>query len=108
LEGRAARVSPAGNGKDDRYVIEVVVQEESRRPLRHISSLSFAAVRPGADERPATGQAASGPSADEDEYVSRTLDDLLSALILPPEDGTAPTREHLSGLLARVRIPTLC
>ena len=37
------------------------------------------------------------------------LDDLLSALILPPEeDARRKGVHHISGQIARIRLPTLC
>jgi hypothetical protein len=101
LDGRAVRVAPKASSG---YAIEVEVQEETERPIRRHSSMSFEAVRP-ADNPPQAAPSPSSPDADE---VSRTLDDLLAALILPPDDDAHASRcHHLSGQLARVRLPTL-
>jgi hypothetical protein len=44
----------------------------------------------------------------DDEEVTRALDDLLSALILPPEKDAPRKRAHqLSGQLASIKMPTL-
>jgi hypothetical protein len=46
---------------------------------------------------------------ESDEEVTHVLDELLSALILPPEDDASRRRHtHLSGELSRIRLPTLC
>jgi hypothetical protein len=110
LDGLATRVVRGDDPRHpERYRIDVRVQEETRRPLRHISSLTFPAVRPGA---PTSAPAAVPPAEPldglEEDDLSRTLDDLLSALILPPAaDGEGTKREHLSGMLSRVRLSTL-
>ncbi len=100
LEGRAVRVSPrvaAPRGSPDGFDIEVEVDQETARPVRLHSSLSFPAVRPD-DPAGASPVPAPAPS-------SEALDDLLAALILPPEDP--PRRHHLSGQMARIGLPSL-
>jgi hypothetical protein len=78
--------------------------------------MSFQRVRP---EELEAGEAASGAlpiasapaalAADDSGGVTRMLDDLLSALILPPEEEERRKGvHHLSGQIARVRLPTLC
>ncbi|HVH41204.1 MAG TPA: DUF4388 domain-containing protein [Labilithrix sp.] len=114
LEGSAVRVTPRGDAKDrPPYEIEVEFQSEIERPPRHASSMTFAAVRPelmtSYAVKPSTKPESVPPSpplGGEDE-VSRVLDDLFAALIHPPADSR-PKREHLSGLLTRIRLPTLC
>lgn len=116
LEGSAVRVTPRGSatGKPP-YEIEIEFQSEVERPPRHASSMTFAAVRP--EEGSSTSYAVKPVSKPDSEpplaplgapdEVSQVLDDLFAALIHPPAD-TRPKREHLSGLLARIRLPTLC
>jgi hypothetical protein len=113
LEGSAVRVTPRDGRKNSPpYEIEVEFQSEVERPPRHGSSMTFAAVRPelmtSYAVKPTTQPEVIAPDAPggEDE-VSRVLDDLFAALIHPPAD-VKPKREHLSGLLARIRLPTLC
>ncbi len=120
LDGRAMQVVPGGGPANaPRYRIEVQVHEETERPLRHQSSLTFPAVRPDAATIEAMIAAekatpAMPPSAQgllpEDDDISDTLDNLLSALIRPPAatPPSRPKREHLSGLLSRIRLATLC
>jgi hypothetical protein len=49
------------------------------------------------------------PPPSGDDEVTRVLDDLLAALILPPEDEQPRNRRtHLSGEIARIPLPTLC
>jgi hypothetical protein len=97
LEGRAVRV----NSKDkERYNIEVEVQQEKDRPLRHHSSMTMAAVRPEEHLPPPEPMRPSSPD------YTQTLDDLLSALILPSDQPRARAH-HLSGQLARIKLPTL-
>ena len=69
--------------------------------------MAFARVRP---EEIAQTIAGGDPSRPEDDESSRRMmDDLLSALILPPVEEESHTGvHHLSGQLARVRLPTLC
>jgi Domain of unknown function (DUF4388) len=124
LEGKAVRVAPRKVSDPSIYTIEVEVQEESDRPIRHHSSMSFERVRPeemapksaGGSAPPSAGKTgkagkvkiASGTDED-DGGVTRMLDDLLSALILPPEEEERRKGvHHLSGQIARVRLPTLC
>ena len=46
LEGRAIRVAPRTATNPSTYTIEVEVQEETDRPIRHHSSMTFGRVRP--------------------------------------------------------------
>ncbi len=134
LQGRAVHVAPEGKG--GRFHIELEFQEELDGPLRRLSSKSFAAVRPTSagellaavpesertpSSQPALSSRGGAPASSpepppvsspldgtDDEYISRTLEELLSALIVPPpEDSPSPRRAHLAGLLSRVRLPTL-
>jgi hypothetical protein len=119
LEGRAVRVSPKdGGATPSRYDIEVEVQEETRRPLRTHSSMTFQAVAPQliqaakeaarASQRPSRAPSLTPSMIPGEDEASRTLDDLLSALILPPEkDAPRQRHHHLSGQLSRIRLPTL-
>lgn len=112
LEGSAVRVTPRGDAKGrPPYEVEVEFQTEIERPPRRASSMSFAAVRPelmtSYAVKPTTKpENVQAPAEGEDE-VSRVLDDLFAALIHPPAEAR-PKREHLSGLLTRIRLPTLC
>jgi hypothetical protein len=119
LEGRATRVAPRKVSEPSVYTIELEVQEETDRPIRHHSSMSFQRVRPeeidAADAATGSASIAGSPSAagtgsaDESGGVTGMLDDLLSALILPPEEEERRKGvHHLSGQIARVRLPTLC
>ncbi len=118
LEGKAVRVAPRRPNDASTYTIEVEVQEESDRPIRHHSSMTFGAVRPeeiaaAAAREPEPAKASPAPivsgNAGDSGGVTRMLDDLLSALILPPEEEARRTAvHHLSGQIARVRLPTLC
>jgi hypothetical protein len=102
LEGKAVRVAPSP-GKSHTFTIEVEVQEESDRPLAH-SSMSFTKVVPPA--APAPSKAEPSPSSYDENL--RTLDDLLSSLILAPSDEARRQRaHHLSGQLASVPLTTL-
>ncbi len=110
LEGKAVRVAPNSSGdatNPSSYTIEVEVQEETERPLAH-SSMSFAKVTP-----PPAGQAppARRSSPVEESIVDeslRTLDDLLSSLIMPPGDDARRKRaHHLAGELSSVPLTTL-
>jgi Domain of unknown function (DUF4388) len=105
LDGRAVRVvSKAGSPR--RYDIEVTVQQETKRPLRADSSMAIAAVR--LDPKDVEEIVEPDPSGEEDD-ATRVLDDLLAALILPPEEEPKRARRtHLSGELSRIRLPTLC
>lgn len=114
LEGNAIRVTPLG--KDDGkppYEIEVEFQTEIERPPRTShSSMTFAAVRPElqkamvAPKAPEPRLPALG-SAEDDDEVSNVLDELFSSLIHAPAEAK-PKRDHLSGLISRIRLPTLC
>ena len=113
LEGRAVRVSPKHTDREpSHYDIEVEVQEETARPLRTHSSMTFQAVAPelvqAAMELARISQRPGSRPAIEEDEASRTLDDLLSALILPPQkDAPRQRHHHLSGELSRIRLPTL-
>ena len=110
LQGKAVRVAPRKVSDPSVYTIEVEVQEETDRPIRHHSSLTFEKVSP--EEIAAGAAKLSGvpePAGGDDDGVTRMLDDLLSALILPPEEEARRKGvHHLSGQIARVRLPTLC
>jgi hypothetical protein len=116
LEGKAIRVAPRSAADRSVYTIEVEVEEESDRPIRTHSSMSFARVRPEeiapeivASAGDASGAGPSPAAGAGDEDVTRMLDDLLSALILPPEEEARRKGvHHLSGQISRVRLPTLC
>ena len=102
LDGRAVRVARK-NADQKTWDIEVEVQQETERPIRTHSSMSMQAVRP--DAIPVEGPS---PSKPDEEEVTRALDDLLSALILPPEQDAPRRRAHqLSGQLASIKLPTL-
>jgi uncharacterized protein DUF4388 len=115
LEGKAVRVAPRKLSDASVYTIEVEVQEETERPIRTHSSMSFARVSPeeiaaasGLSRGEARGSAAPRRGADES-GATGMLDDLLSALILPAEEDTQGRGvHHLTGQIARVRLPTLC
>jgi hypothetical protein len=103
LEGRAVRVAPRPlTAEGQQYDIEVAIDEETARPVRIHSSMSFPAVRPV--DAAAVG---SLPEAKDLAAASDALDDLLSALILPPDDPGSPRRHHLSGEMSRIRLPSL-
>ncbi len=105
LDGRAVRVV-AKAGSPPRYDIEVAVQHETKRPLRADSSMAIAAVR--LDPKDVEEILDPLPAAAESD-ANGVLDDLLAALILPPDEGPkGHRRTHLSGELARIRLPTLC
>jgi hypothetical protein len=111
LDGLAVRVSPKA-GSPSRYDIEVAVQQELKRPIRVDSTMAMSAMRIDPDQlrriEEEVTQPGVPPPESEDE-VSHVLDDLLSALILPPEDNSVrKQRTHLSGELSRIRLPTLC
>lgn len=96
VEGTAVSVLPSMPGSSGkRFRIAVHVDSEVEGPLRRFSSIGMSAVRPGATAEPAPQPQHAGP-----------LDDLLSALIQPPE--TPPERGHLTGLLSRIPFTTLC
>ena len=123
LKGRAVAVSPALTGGDKpRYQIEVEVHDEKGGPLLRSSSLAMPAVNPNAQPSGALSPApASGPMSapppsgrpaedpTDDDFVSRTLEQLFSALIEPKRPGEEPVAKprHLSGQLDRVRLPAL-
>ena len=105
LDGLAVRVV-AKAGSPPRYDIEVAVQQETKRPLRADSSMAIAAVRLDPKD---VEEIVEPPSTAGESDATRVLDDLLAALILPPEEGPKrPRRTHLSGELSRIRLPTLC
>ncbi len=107
LDGRAIRVAPRRASDPSVYTIEVEVQEETERPIRHHSSMSLPRVRP---EEMGLGAAAGlAPDAGGAENSGRVLEELLASLILPSEEEARRKGvNHLSGQLARVRLPTLC
>jgi hypothetical protein len=110
LDGLAVRVAPRP-GSPSRYDIEVAVQQELRRPIRVDSTMAMSAVRPDPEQlrRIAEDTRPGVPPPEPDDDVTHVLDELLSALILPPEDESVRTRRtHLSGELSRIRLPTLC
>jgi hypothetical protein len=110
LEGKAVRVAPRKLSDASVYTIEVEVQEETERPIRTHSSMSFARVSP--EEIAAASGLSRGeapPRRVAEESGVTMLDDLLSALILPAEEDTQGRGvHHLTGQIARVRLPTLC
>jgi Domain of unknown function (DUF4388) len=126
LEGKAIRVAPAKASNPSVYTIEVEVEEESDRPLRTNSSMSFRRVRPEEDgeseqssarSRPVaaapsareTSAALERPGGPNESGATRMLEDLLSALILPSEEEPQGRGvHHLTGQLSRVGLPTLC
>lgn len=102
LEGAAVRVAPkVSAGGAPPFEVEVEFQSEVVRPPR-ISSMAFAAVRPEA----ATAHPSEGDQNDDD--VAKTLDDLFSAIIRPATTESRRPTQHLSGLISRIRLPTLC
>lgn len=128
LEGSAVRVTPlGGSDSDPPFEIEVEFQSEVERPPNEKPSVFPDPVVEPENAPTSTRQEATGADllhhatstrprhergnvpdplqADDD--VSRVLDELFSSLIHPPDDAR-PKREHLSGLLARIRLPTLC
>jgi hypothetical protein len=112
LDGLAVRVAQKP-GAPSRYDIEVEVQQEQKRPIRIDSSMAMSAMRLDPEqlrqiEEEVTQPGVPPPASDDDE-VTHVLDELLSALILPPDDEPARKRHtHLSGELSRIRLPTLC
>jgi hypothetical protein len=99
LEGAAIRVEPKKTGgSSPPFHVEVEFQAEIQRP-RRMSSTTFTAVRP---------EVIAAARSDGDEEVSRTLDDLFSAIIRPVDDDARKPTQHLSGLISRIRLPTLC
>ena len=96
VEGHAVSVvsAPAGGAPGRRYRIAVRVDEEIHGPLRRFSSMELRAVDPSArgDSAP--------PRSD------RPIDQLLSALIVPPAEPTE--RKHLAGELSRIPFTALC
>ncbi len=112
LDGKAVRVVTKGS-EPSRYDIEVAVQHEQRRPIRTDSTATMEAVRleeeppPPVRDRDEPTQPGVPPPEPDDE-VTHVLDDLLAALILPPDAEPARRRRtHLAGELSRIRIPTL-
>jgi hypothetical protein len=124
LEGRATRVARGRLSDPSVYSIELQVQEETERPIRRHSSMSFHAVRPeelaagiiggdeesiGAPASPASPIKSNETGPNEAPGEMGMLDDLLSALILPPpQDERRKGVHHLAGQIARVHLPTLC
>jgi len=96
VEGTAVSVLPAMQSSGKRYRIAVHVSSEVEGPLRRFSSIAMSAVRPGGP----------GPELQPRAMPAGPLDHLLSALIQPPE--TPPERRHLTGLLSRIPLTTLC
>jgi len=96
LEGRAVSVLPASPRGEKRYRIAVQVKSELQGPLRRFSSVAMPAVTP----------AMGVPAVSSPPPEAGPLDQLLSALIQPPE--TPPERGHLTGQLARIPFPALC
>ena len=88
-------------------------EQERKRPIRiglvdrhERDAPQSGAASADREEVSATG--CPSPASDEDE-VTHVLDELLSALILPPDDEPhRKRRTHLSGELSRIRLPTLC
>jgi hypothetical protein len=111
LDGVAVRVAPKP-GAPPRFDIEVAVEQELKRPIRVDSTMAMEAMRVDpAQVRPTEEVTQPGvpPPAGSEDDVTHVLDELLSALILPPEDNSALRRRtHLSGELSRIRLPTLC
>jgi hypothetical protein len=108
LDGRATRVVPKMRGLTaSSFDIEVEVQNETERPIRTHSSMTFEAVRPeDVAASPPPPPAVAAPN--EDAEVTAVLDDLLAALILPPEtEAPRNRRNFLAGKLEQVRLPTL-
>lgn len=100
LDGRAVRVVQKNPGAQT-WDIEVEIQQETDRPLRTNSSMSMPAVR--GDTIPDDARI----TKPDDEEVTRALDDLLSALILPAEDTPRKRAHQLSGQLSSIKMPTL-
>ena len=111
LDGVAVRVAPKA-GSPSRFDIEVAVEQELKRPIRVDSTMAMEAMRVDpAQLRQAEEVTQPGvlPPVESQDDVTHVLDELLSALILPPEDHSALRRRtHLSGELSRIRLPTLC
>ena len=110
LEGSAVRVTPRNASRGEPpYEIEVAFQSEVERPPRRPSSTTFAAVDPEAMSTTTSARVSATPEELPPGRgdVARVLDDLFAALIHPPAEAR-PKREHLSGLLSRIRLPTLC
>ena len=105
LDGKAVGVAPR-NANDSVYTIEIEVQEETERPMRRHSSLSMPRVTPEEIEAAKAGRTEAPPADDG----GRALEQLLASLILPSEEDARRNKgvHHLSGQLARVRLPTLC
>ena len=110
LDGVAVRVV-AKAGTPSRFDIEVAVEQELKRPIRVDSTMAMEATRVDPAKVPSLEDTQPGvpPPVESGDDVTHVLDELLSALILPPEDHTALRRRtHLSGELSRIRLPTLC
>jgi hypothetical protein len=109
LDGLAVRVAPRP-GTPSRYDIEVEVQQEQKRPIRIDSSMAMSAMRIDPEQLRQIEEEVTQPGVPppSDDDVTHVLDELLSALILPPEDESVRRRHtHLSGELSRIRLPTL-
>ncbi len=111
LDGVAVRVAPKA-GSPSRFDIEVAVEQELKRPIRVDSTMAMEAMRVDpalVRQAEEVTQPGVPPPAEPEDDVTHVLDELLSALILPPEDhSTLRRRTHLSGELSRIRLPTLC
>jgi hypothetical protein len=111
LDGLAVRVAPRP-GSPSRYDIEVEVQQEQKRPIRIDSTMAMSATRLDPWQLRQIAEQVTQPGvvpSEADEDVTHVLDELLSALILPPEDESVRKQHtHLSGELSRIRLPTLC
>lgn len=90
VEGQAVSVLPATGQGPKRFRIAVRVKSEITGPLRRFESVAAEALRPEEGK----------PS------MASPLDQLLSALIQPPE--VPPERHHLAGLLSRIPFTSLC
>jgi hypothetical protein len=108
LEGTAIRVAPGTDSAG--YTIEVEVHEETDRPLAH-SSMSFASVPSPTPSEEQLAPTSDPPGSQEDAATPESppsLDDLLSSLIAPPNDGRRRRRAyHLAGQVSRVPLTTL-
>jgi hypothetical protein len=112
LEGRAVKVTARATPESEkpRYSIEVEVQTQSERPLHSKPPPGLSTG--GSEPAPASEPVPLPLKQMNDEEVSQTIDDLLSALIVPPAPEPKKRRRkrlstHLSGLLARVPVTTL-
>jgi hypothetical protein len=113
VKGKATQVTRVSDPvRGSRYLIEIEVEEEADGPVRRRSSMNMRAVTPA--------DAAAAQMVDFEEYRAEngamdaeddgkdTLDDLLSALVLPPPDSDRKMPVHMSGELSRVRLTALC